>query len=103
MTDPPVFRRDTAPHRGRLLRLLAGLSAVGSVFGCLVVPGVLALPLAVATILMARHDLREIRSGRMDPHGLRETATAQALAEVSVVLGLLSPASATVLVVLTQR
>src|SRR4051794_4773582 len=72
------FRRDCAPHRGRLLGVLSTAAAVCAVLGCIVrFTAPLAVVLGVGVWAVARHDLREMAAGRMDPAGEGQTATAQ--------------------------
>jgi hypothetical protein len=63
-------RLDAGPHRGVLLRVLAVASVVcGLLSWCLVVPCLVGLPLAVATFVMAREDMRLMRAGLVDRGG----------------------------------
>jgi hypothetical protein len=74
---PGVVRRDCEPHRGELLGRLSlvttWLAAAGAL---LVVPGLIALAMAVAIRVMARHDLALMRLGGMDPAGEDDTRQA---------------------------
>jgi hypothetical protein len=85
ITDKPVppwelsgaVRRDCEPHRGELLgRLSLVTSWLAAAGALLVIPGLLALALAVAVRVMARHDLALMRLGGMDPAGEDDTRQA---------------------------
>ena len=87
---PGNVRRDAVPHRGLLLFLLGGAALVcGFLSVLLAVPAVVALPLGLAVRRMADHDLHEMRWGRMDPDGRRQTVLALLSATVGALLGLL--------------
>jgi hypothetical protein len=87
---PGNVRRDAGPHRGLLL---AGLGVVALVCGFLsvlfAVPALVALPLGLAVRRMADHDLHEMRQGRMDPAGRRQTVLALLWGSVGALLSLL--------------
>jgi hypothetical protein len=79
--QPGALRRDCEPHRGPLLAILGAVSlTIGGLFACLPATSFLALPLAVVTYSLARRDLAQMRAGRMDPAGIRQTRRAQARA-----------------------
>jgi hypothetical protein len=86
---PGAVRRDCEPHRVELFQRLSLITSLLAAAGVLlVVPGLLALALAVAVWLMARHDLALMRLGRVDPAG--EADTRQARGE-AVFAALLAP------------
>lgn len=96
--QPGATRRDCAPHRARLVRGMAGLSAVITPVAAVVaidvqntrgfsreseifwLCGVVAFPigvaLAVTTWVMARKDLMQVQAGLMDRAGERDLADA---------------------------
>ena len=87
---PGNVRRDAVPHRGPLLGVL-GVAALfcGFLSVLLAVPALVALPLGLAVRRMADHDLHEMRRGRMDPEGRRETVRAQLWGTAAALLSLL--------------
>lgn len=89
LASTPGPRRDLPPHRGDLLRVLGMVSALISMLTCLVLPGLIALPLGLATWLMARHDLRLMESGQMDREGMPATLAARRRGVSAVVTVLL--------------
>jgi hypothetical protein len=84
-------RRDSLPHRGRLLAALGTFSmVVGGLSLCLFgVGAVLAVPVGAAVWLMANRDLELMRSGEMDPAGRTQTENGRVGAIVGIVLGTL--------------
>src|SRR5262249_18388158 len=89
---PGAVRRDCAPHRAGLLKMLAAISVVcGLLSFCLVVPSVIGLPCGLLTLILAERDQREMRAGRMDPRGSKETADAGSLGLFGVVCSLVCP------------
>jgi hypothetical protein len=87
-------RRDSAPHRGPLLRLL-GLATLGLGLASLCCFP-LAIPLAPLVLgvsltaeLLARRDLRAMEDGRMDIRGLAATVEAGENARAGELLHLL--------------
>jgi uncharacterized membrane protein len=93
--DPvvPEFRRDSAPPRGPLLLTLALISVIVSITSVFGLPALVAVGLGLAVYFMARHDLKLIEEGRLDPQGSSHTESAQRVAvaaiAVSVLLGTL--------------
>jgi hypothetical protein len=82
-------RHDCEPHRGDFLWLLGTASLVCGVLSCfLLLPGLVGLPLGVATLAMARRDLGRMKAGRLDPTGRERTEWAQNNARVGVGLSL---------------
>jgi hypothetical protein len=77
-----AVRRDCKPHRGAWLRLLGWVSVACIALLPLLVIG---LPLGVVVWGIARHDLRKMDAGQMDPSGRSETATASGIALGSVI------------------
>jgi hypothetical protein len=78
---PGAVRRDCAPHRGRLLRVLGGVSLVcGFLALTLGVPGVVGLPLSVTVLVLAGRDQGRMLQGLLDPFGWTETEKAGSLA-----------------------
>jgi hypothetical protein len=87
---PGNVRRDAVPHRGPLLAVLGVAALVcGFLAVLLAVPALVAIPLGLAVRRLADHDLHEMRRGRMDPEGRRETVRAQLWGTVAALLGLL--------------
>jgi hypothetical protein len=65
-----AVRRDCAPHRGNVLRLLGGVAlACGGLSWCLAVPALIGLPLGVAVWVVVQRDLDRMKAGAMDPQG----------------------------------
>jgi hypothetical protein len=84
---PGAVRRDCAPHRGRLLRVLGGVSLVcGILAPVLMLPGLIGLPLSVAVLVLSGRDLARMRRGLLDPSGRAETEKARGLAFGGLVL-----------------
>lgn len=80
--QPGAVRRDCEPHRGELLAKLAAVSQYAgaiSINSCQ--PALLAFPLGVTVWLLARHDLKQMRRGTVDPtrRDLAEAARRDAL------------------------
>jgi len=85
--EPGNFRLDCEPHRGPLLMLLASASlGIGVLSFCLLVPGLVGLPLAVTVWLMAARDQKQMRAGRLDPRGLAQARIAYQYADAAVAL-----------------
>jgi hypothetical protein len=80
-------RRDCAPHRGRVLFALALSSLIVGAGSLAVAPGVLAVVMGAWVFCMARHDLRQMRAGLLDPQGLRQTFQARECAFAAIVTG----------------
>ena len=72
------LRRDCEPHRGNLL-LWLGVAALffGLLSVFLVVPGFIAVVLAIVADSLACRDLRRMRAGLMDPAGEGPARTAR--------------------------
>jgi hypothetical protein len=78
-------RRDCEPHRGNWLKLLGTLALLlGFVAGVFVCLGVVSIPLGIVVWRLAARDLAEMRAGRMDPNGEKETRDARKRAEVAM-------------------
>src|SRR5262245_52620816 len=78
---PGAVRRDCAPHRGRLLRVLGAIALVCGILALLLaVPGLVGLPLSVAVLRLSGRDLARMRRGLLDPAGRAETERAGDLA-----------------------
>jgi hypothetical protein len=76
---PGAIRRDREPHRGLLLAVLGGVClAFAALAICVPFSGLLAMPAALATHSLVRHDLTEMHVGRMDPAGQRQAHRAKA-------------------------
>jgi hypothetical protein len=87
--EPGAVRRDCAPHRGTFLAVLGAVSLACGFFSCcLVVPGLVGLPLGLATLVMGRRDLGLMEAGLMDPEGRKRTEEALTNAGVGIVLSL---------------
>lgn len=85
--QPGVLRRDCEPHRGRLLLVLSGVSIpIGLLSLLLVLPAFLGLIIGVAALVLARHDLVEMRAGVRDSSGEAETRHALGLAVAGNIL-----------------
>jgi hypothetical protein len=84
----PQLRRDLPPHRGYLLKTIATIVVLlSAVTGpCFFLAFFLAIPPALLLWWAAANDLARIRTGRMDPHGQKETAEARTCALVSLAL-----------------
>lgn len=78
------LRRDSAPHRGRLLLWLSWLAIIISLGAVFVVPVVISIPFSALIFNAATKDLRRMAEGAMDPQGERATFQAQTNALVSV-------------------
>jgi hypothetical protein len=75
--QPGCVRRDCEPHRGHVLALLARTVLLCGVASyCVIVPGVVSLPLGMTVLAMARRDLKKMRAGLMEPSGKRQTEVA---------------------------
>ena len=85
--QPGSFRLDCEPHRGPLLLFLANMSlGVGLLSFFLLFPGVVGLPLAITTMLLAARDQKKMHAGCLDPQGLAQTKSAWNYAAAAVVL-----------------
>jgi hypothetical protein len=74
---PGSVRRDCEPHRGALYALLRLASEVCFLLALFCPPfALVALGVGVTTWLLARHDLREMEAGRMDPAGRKAAVRA---------------------------
>jgi hypothetical protein len=84
-------RRDSLPHRGRLIAALGTFSMVtGGLSLCLFGLGSLvALPAGVAAWVMASRDLELMRSGEMDHGGRAQTENGRVAAIVGITLATL--------------
>ena len=83
-------RRDSEPHRGPLLAGMGNITlfAGGLTLCAAGIPALLALPLGVATWVMAAHDLAKMRTGEMEEQGRPQTESARTSAITGVVLAL---------------
>src|SRR5947209_3124327 len=87
--QPGAVRRDCGPHRGGILKVLGTASAACGAFTLTMgVTGLVALPLGIATWVMARRDLSLMRAGRMDPGGRVRTEVAGQEALLGAIFGL---------------
>jgi hypothetical protein len=85
----PALCQDAKPHRGPFLLVLGYTALLVGASGLLVLlPLVVALSLSIVVWLEARHDLAEMRSGRLDRGGERETRTGLACARCALGLSL---------------
>jgi len=86
-----LFRRDSAPHRARLIVALGNICLVlGGLSICLCGLGaVVSVPLGIVTWVMANHDLAQMRTGALDVLGKDLTETGRTGAILGIVLGLL--------------
>jgi hypothetical protein len=76
--QPGAVRRDCTPHRGDLLRRLAGLLLICAALSfCTCLPALAVLPCAVAAYVIARRDLAAMDAGLMDPEGWNHTDQAR--------------------------
>ena len=75
---PGAFRRDCAPHRAHLIKLLGTLSmscGIGSLcFGITAVGGLI---LGIIAYCLGKSDLRKMSAGLMDPRGQSDTLFGQ--------------------------
>lgn len=84
-------RRDSEPHRARLLLVLANVSCCSAVTGLfLFVPALVGLPVGIVASLMARRDLALMDAGRMDPRGAGASAKAWDRATVGTCFNLVA-------------
>ena len=88
--QPSACRRDCEPHRGEFLSLLANASVVMSCIGfvSLGAAAVVGLPLGLVVMLVARHDLRQMKAGQMDLQGYELTNNAWILGCLGSLIGL---------------
>jgi hypothetical protein len=86
-----LLRRDTEPHRGRLIAVLGNTSMIaGTLSLCLCGTGAaLSVPLGAAAWAMANHDLEQMRAGVMDPAGRAQTEAGRTGGIVGIILGVL--------------
>jgi hypothetical protein len=85
---PGAVRRDCEPHRATTLHALA-LAGFGlSMFGCLIVPALMGLPLSVAAGILARRDLAAMASGKMDASGAEHTENVTMVARSGMILAI---------------
>lgn len=85
--QPGAVRRDSAPHRGKLLEALADVACLIGILSCATfVPVLVAFPLGVWTWAAARGDLAEMRAGQMDRNGELQTRRAEATAAAAVAI-----------------
>jgi hypothetical protein len=89
--SPRLFRRDSAPHRGRLLLALGNTCLLlGGLSVCLCGLGaVVSVPLGIITWLLANHDLAQMRTGALDAFDREETETGRTGAILGIVLGVI--------------
>ena len=81
---PGAVRRDCEPHRAALIDSLGIVALVFGMFGFLVLPAILSLPLGICTWVMARRDLKEMRAGLMAPEGIRRTDEGRIFAIIGI-------------------
>jgi hypothetical protein len=85
---PGATRRDCEPHRGRLLKRLAGTALILGILSWLCPPCALAaVPLGALASGLARRDLTWMRKGLMDRRAEWTTHQAQADGKAGLVLG----------------
>lgn len=86
-----LIRRQYQSHRGPLILSLGNLSMfVGGLSLCTFGLGaVISVPLGILAWLMANHDLKHMREGRMDARGKALTETGRTAAAVGVILGMI--------------
>jgi hypothetical protein len=83
-------RRDARPHRALFLDVMATASVLCSIFSlCLLIPALLGLPLAIASLVLTRQDLNQMRAGLMDPGGKGQTEGARTWAGWGLLLNLI--------------
>jgi len=84
-------RRDSLPHRGRVIAALGTFSMVaGGLSLCLFGLGaVVALPAGITAWVMANRDLELMRCGEMDPGGRTQTENGRVGAIVGITLATL--------------
>src|SRR5207247_1952487 len=78
---PGSVRRDCEPHRGPFLNLVGTVSLLCGICSlCTLLPGLIGLPLGLATWVMARNDFRKMEAGlmAMDPAKKAEHGTGDA-------------------------
>jgi hypothetical protein len=85
---PGGVRRDCQPHRSGMLLFLATVSILCSLFSCLLLPGLIGLPLAISVSISARRDLGKMKAGLMDPGGEPQTLVARYYADLGTGLTL---------------
>jgi hypothetical protein len=78
-------RRDCEPHRGDQLHLFGSISlGLGLLSLCVLLPGLVALPLAAVVWVVADRDLARMDAGQLDPRGEGKTLTARSYAVAAV-------------------
>ncbi len=83
--SPGAVRRDCAPHRAHLVKLLSAFSQACAVLAiCIGAPAVPGLALAIIAWRMAETDLRKMATGLMDPEGRLATLVARQSAILSI-------------------
>jgi len=85
-----AFRRDCAPHRAHLIKLLGILSmscGIGSF--CLGITAVGGLIFGITTCCLAGSDLHKMSAGLMDPGGKGETVIADARGRAGICCSIL--------------
>ena len=91
--QPGAVRRDCESHRAGLVKLLMRISIFFTIFApCCGIPGIPGAAFGLAGWLVARHDLRRMAAGRMDPEGLEPTRDAMQKAIVSMIASIISVA-----------
>jgi hypothetical protein len=86
-----ISRRDSARHRGNLIDTLGTLSMIGGILGPCTGPiGVsVALATGIPALVMAGHDLEQMRVGAVDVRGRSTTEWGRNKAIVGIMLGVL--------------
>ena len=84
-------RRDSEPHRGKLIATLGNASMfLGGLSLCLFgVGAVVSIPLGIAAWVLANNDLERMREGAMDVAGRAQTEAGRTGAIIGIVLSLL--------------
>ena len=84
------MRRDCEPHRGPLLAGMGNITlfAGGLTLCAAGIPLLLALPLGIATWVMANNDLAKMRTGEMEDQGRVQTEGARTNAAIGIVMAL---------------
>jgi endogenous inhibitor of DNA gyrase (YacG/DUF329 family) len=85
------IRRDSEPHRGRLLFTLGALSCLMGLFSACTFGflGAISVPLGATVWLLAARDLRHMADGSVDPSGRRLARHARSAAVAGVAFGIL--------------
>jgi len=86
--SPGAVRRDCAPHRAHLIRLLVKASEVCAALSICILglPAALGLVIAAVAWRVANSDLKKMAAGLMDPNG--RTETSRCLQSASTAMGL---------------